>query len=198
MIRKIVLTLLLGGAVLSAAAQRPRARVEWGVIGGINIPDYTTNMKAADVKNKLGWQAGIVTAVNLGAFAVEPQILYVRQGLRIRPEGAKEINLKSNSIDVPVLASFRLLKPVRIYAGPVFTVTNDCKQKSGGDLLDFGRIRPTLSYTVGAGVVLMRHLLIDLRYNGQFRSKHEVVLPDGSQLDKLRTYNVALSFGYLF
>ena len=198
MIRKIVLTLLLGGAVLSAAAQKPRARVEWGVIGGINIPDYTTNMKAADVKNKLGWQAGIVTAVNLGAFAVEPQILYVRQGLRIRPEGAKEINLKSNSIDVPVLASFRLLKPVRIYAGPVFTAMNDCKQKSGGDLLDFGRIRPTLSYTVGAGVVLMRHLLIDLRYNGQFRSKHEVVLPDGSQLDKLRTYNVALSFGYLF
>ena len=198
MIRKIVLTLLLGGAVLSAAAQKPRARVEWGVIGGINIPDYTTNMKAADVKNKLGWQAGIVTAVNLGAFAVEPQILYVRQGLRIRPSGGKEINLKSNSIDVPVLASFRLLNPVRIYAGPVFTVMNDCKQKSGGDLLDFGRIRPTLSYTVGAGVVLMRHLLIDLRYNGQFRSKHEVVLPDGSQLDKLRTYNIALSFGYLF
>ena len=198
MIRKIVLTLLLGGAVLSAAAQKPRARVEWGVIGGINIPDYTTNMKAADVKNKLGWQAGIVTAVNLGAFAIEPQILYVRQGFRIRPEGAKEINLKSNSIDVPVLASFRLLHPVRIYAGPVLTVMNDCKQKSGGDLLDFGRVRPTLSYTVGAGVVLMRHLLIDLRYNGQFRSKHEVVLPDGSRLDKLRTYNIALSFGYLF
>ena len=50
----------------------------------------------------------------------------------------------------------------------------------------------------GAGIVLMRHLLIDLRYNGQFRSKHDVVLPDGRQLDKLRTYNVAFSFGYLF
>ena len=199
MTRKILLSVLFAAAaVLSAVAQRPRTRVEWGIVGGINIPDYTTNMDKTDVKNKLGWQAGIVTAVNLGAFAVEPQILYVRQGLRIRPEGGKEINLKSNSIDVPVLASFRLLNPVRIYAGPVFTVMNDCKQKSGGDLLDFGRVRPTLSYTVGAGVVLMRHLLIDLRYNGQFRSKHEVVLPDGSQLDKLRTYNVALSFGYLF
>ena len=198
MTRKILLSVLFAAAVLSAAAQRPRTRVEWGVVGGINIPDYTTNMDKTDVKNKLGWQAGIVTAVNLGAFAVEPQILYVRQGLRIRPEGGKEINLKSNSIDVPVLASFRLLKPVRIYAGPVFTVMNDCKQKSGGDLLDFGRVRPTLSYTVGAGVVLMSHLLIALRYNGLFRSKHEVVLPEGSQLDKLRTYNVALSFGYLF
>ena len=196
--RKVLLTLLLVAVAASAAAQRPRTRVEWGVIGGINIPDYSTNMDATDIKNKLGWQAGIVTAVNLGAFAIEPQILYVRQGLRIRPEGEKEINLKSNSIDVPVLASFRLLHPVRIYAGPVFTVMNDSKQKSGGDLLDFGRVRPSVSYTVGAGVVLIRHLLIDLRYNGQFRSKHDVLLPDGRQLDKLRTYNVALSFGYLF
>ncbi len=132
-------------------------------------------MDRTDIRNKCGWQAGIVTAVNLGAFAVEPQILYVRQGMRIRPEGGEEVNLKSNSIDVPVLL-----------------------QKSGRDLLDFGRVRPTVSFTVGAGVVLMRHLLVDLRYNGQFRAKHDVVLPDGQQLDKLRSYNVALSFGYLF
>ena len=196
--RKFVLTLLLAGAALGASAQRPRTMVEWGVIGGINIPDYTTNMDAADIRNKLGWQAGIVTAVKLGAFAIEPQILYVRQGLRIRPSGKAEINLKSNSIDVPVLASFRLLNPLRIYAGPVFTVMNDCKQKSGGDLLDFGRIRPSVSYTAGAGIVLMRHLLIDVRYNGQFRGKHDVVLPDESRLDKLRSYNVALSVGYIF
>ncbi len=201
MIRKLTLTALLAVAVLAAAAQQqrgPRTRIEWGVIGGVNLPDYTTNMGKTEVKNKLGWQAGITMAFNFGAYALEPQILYVRQGLRVRPEGQPQINLKSNSIDVPVLFSLRLLHPVRIYAGPVFTVMNDCKQKSGGDLLDFGRVRPTLSYTVGAGILLMRHMLIDLRYNGQFRSKHDVVLPDGSQLDKLRTYNVALSFGYLF
>ena len=198
MIRKIVVTSLLVVCALSAAAQRPRTRIEWGVLGGINIPDYTTNMSGTDVKNKLGWQAGITTAVNLGAFAIEPQILYVRQGLRIRPEGGSEINLKSNSIDVPVLVSLRLLNPVRIDAGPVFTVMNACKQKSGGDLRECGRGRPTMSFTVGAGVTLLGHLLVDLRYNGQFRSKHDVVLPDGRQLDKLRTYNVALSFGYLF
>ena len=128
-------------------------------------------------QEQTGLAAGITTAVNLGAFAVEPQILYVRQGLRIRPEGQKEINLKSNSIDVPVLLSFRLLRPVRIYAGPVFTVMNDCKQKSGGDLLDFGRVRPTMSYTVGAGVKLLGHLLVDLRYNGQFKSKRTWCFP---------------------
>lgn len=198
MIRKITLALLFAVAALSAAAKTPRVRVEWGVLGGINIPDFTTDMDATDIKNKLGWQAGIDLAVNFGVVAVEPQILYVRQGLRIRPEGGSELNLKSNSIDVPVLASLRLLKPVRIFAGPVFTVMNDCKQKSGGDLLDFGRIRPSVSYTAGAGVVLLRHMLLDLRYNGQFRSKRDVVLPDGRQLDKLGSYNVALSIGYVF
>ena len=196
--RKIITIVLFALCALPASAQLPGLRIEWGVIGGVNVPDFTTDMDHTDVKNKLGWQVGMVTAVKVGIIAIEPQILYVRQGLRIRPEGGREVNLKSNSIDVPVLVSLRLLNPLRIYAGPVFTVMNDCKQKSGGDLLDFGRIRPTLSYTVGAGVVLMRHLLIDLRYNGQFKGKEDVVLPDGSRLDKLRSYNVALSVGYLF
>ena len=196
--RNILLTLLFVVSLSSAAAQRPRLKIEWGALGGINIPHYKTDTRATDIRDKLGWQVGIVSAVNFGAFAIEPQILYVRQGLRIRSADAEEVNIKSNSIDVPVLASLRLLRPVRIYAGPVLTVMNSCKQKSGSDLLDFGRVRPTLSFTVGAGVVLLRHMLIDLRYNGQFRAKHDVVLPNGAQLDKLRSYNVALSVGYLF
>ncbi len=196
--RKTIVFLFCLLAALSASAQRPRTRVEWGVLGGVNVPDYSTSDDYGSIKNKLGWHLGIMTAVKVGIMAVEPQILYVRQGLRIRTADGESLNLRSNSIDVPVLASLRLLHPVRIYAGPVFTVMNDCKRKSGGDLLDFGRIRPTMSYTIGAGVVVMRHMLVDLRYNGQFRSKHDVVLPDGSELDKLRTYNVALSIGYIF
>ena len=44
MIRKIVITLLLGACVWPALAQRPRTRVEWGVIGGNHDPEFTTNM----------------------------------------------------------------------------------------------------------------------------------------------------------
>ena len=198
MMKRILWTLLLVAVAMPVAAQRPRTRVEWGVVGGINVPDFSTDMDKAEIRDKCGWQAGIVTAINMGAFALEPQILYVRHGLKIQPVGAKKFDLKSSSIDVPVLLSLRLLHPVRIYAGPVFTVMNDCKQKSGGDLLDFGRVRPSVSYTAGAGIVLMRHLLIDVRYNGQFRGKRDVALPDESRLDNLRSYNVALSVGYIF
>lgn len=196
MLRKLLFSFLFAAAALTAAAQP--VKVEWGVVAGVNVPDYTTDMEHSDIKNKLGWQAGVVTALKIGWFSVDPQILYVRQGLRIRPEGAAELNLKSNSIDVPVLATFRPIRFVRIFAGPVFTVLNDCKLKTGSEKIDFGRIRPTMSYSVGAGVTLFRHLLVDLRYNGQFKAKNDVLLPDGSSMDKLRTYNVALNVGYLF
>ena len=198
MIRRILITSLLLVAALTASAQRSPIRVEWGLMGGVNVPDFTTSMSKTEIKNKLGWQAGIMTAGNFGAVAIEPQILYVRQGMRVRTEGEAEVNIKSHSIDVPVLASLRLLRPLRIYVGPVFTVLNDCKQKSGGDLLDFGRVRPSVSYTVGAGITLLRRLYIDLRYNGQFSSKKDVPLPNDRMMDKLRSYSVALSVGYLF
>lgn len=197
-IRTILLLLLFAAGASGARAQRPRVRVEWGVLGGINIVNYSASMSGTEIGDKLGWQLGMHTALNFGAFAVEPEILYVRQGLRIRGAGAGEVNLRSGSIDVPVLASLRLLRPMRFFAGPVFTVMNDCKQKSGGDLLDFSRVRPTVSYTVGVGATVMRHMLIDLRYNGQFSGKKEVPLPDGGMLDKLRSHSVAISFGYLF
>lgn len=197
--RKTIVFLVCLLTALPAAARLPRPGVEWGVLGGVHIPDYKLSDDYGSIRNRLGWHFGIVSAVKWRAFAIEPQILYLRQGLRVRmADGGGHFDVRSNSIDVPLLASFRLLKPLRIYAGPVFTVMNDCKRKSGGDLADFGRIRPTLSYSVGAGVALVRHLLIDVRYNGQFRSKHDVVLPDGAQLDKLGSYNVAFSVGYLF
>lgn len=196
MFRKILFSVLLLAAVGTASAQP--LKVEWGAMAGINIPDYTTNMTTTDIKNKLGWQIGIVTSLKFGLVSLDPQIFYVRQGLRIRPEGGDEIELKSNSVDVPVLVAFRPVRFLRIFAGPVFTVVNSSKQKNDKDLFDFGRVRPTLSYSVGAGVTVLKHLAIDLRYNGQFKSKTDVVLPDGRQLDKLRTYNVALNVGYLF
>ncbi len=193
-----LLALLVVTPLYAGQRRKPRVRVEWGVLGGLSLSNYTPNMDIEQIENKLGWQAGISMALNFGAIAVEPQIFYACQGFRVQPEGGKVLNLKSGSIDVPILASLRMLHPVRIFVGPVITLMNDCKQKSGGDLLDFGRIRPTLSYTAGVGVVARRHLLIELRYNGQFRAKHDVLLPDGSSLEKLRSYSFSFNFGYLF
>ena len=202
MIRKLFVTALLLAAAMSASAKRPRVGVEWGAVAGLHVTDFSTDDDRAALRNKLGWQAGIVTAFKFGGFAVEPQIFYVRQGFRLRPEGGPKINLKSSSIDVPVFFSLRMLRPLRIYAGPVFTVMNDCKRKSGGDLIDFARVRPTLSFSAGVGVSLLGHMLIDLRYNGQFKGKEDVIVPlsdkQEMRLGKLRAQGFSINFGYVF
>ena len=172
--------------------------VEWGVLAGLNFPHFSTSGPDFGIDNRLGWQAGLQIGLKFRYFTIGPEVLYVRQSIKLSHADYGTLKIKTNSIDIPLIFSLRALPMLRINVGPVFTVMNDCKQKSGGDLLDFGRVRPTMSYTVGAGVKLLGHMLIDLRYNGQFKSKKDVVLPDGGKLDKLRTYNVALNFGYLF
>ncbi|WP_418450546.1 porin family protein [Alistipes sp.] len=196
---KTVLVLLLL-AVLSlpvrTAAQR-RTFVEWGVLGGLNFSDFSSKDKSFDVSNKLGFQAGISIGVNLGLVAIQPEILFVRQTFGVEHADIGRVKVKSNSIDVPVLLSVRVLKPLRINVGPVFSVMNDCKYKWGSDLIDFGRARPTVSYTLGLGLVLGRNLLIDCRYNGQFTSKKTYYTEDAVRID-LKSYSVGVSIGYVF
>lgn len=196
---KTVLVLLLL-AVLSlpvrTAAQR-RTFVEWGVLGGLNFSDFSSKDKSFDVSNKLGFQAGISIGVNLGLVAIQPEILCVRQTFGVEHADIGRVKVKSNSIDVPVLLSVRVLKPLRINVGPVFSVMNDCKYKWGSDLIDFGRARPTVSYTLGLGLVLGRNFLIDCRYNGQFTSKKTYYTEDAVRID-LKSYSVGVSIGYVF
>ena len=194
-----VLVLLLL-AVLSlpvrTAAQR-RTFVEWGVLGGLNFSDFSSKDKSFDVSNKLGFQAGISIGVNLGLVAIQPEILFVRQTFGVEHADIGRVKVKANSIDVPVLLSVRVLKPLRINVGPVFSVMNDCKYKWGSDLIDFGRARPTVSYTLGLGLVLGRNFLIDCRYNGQFTSKKTYYTEDAVRID-LKSYSVGVSIGYVF
>lgn len=198
--RKYLLVLLLLTTVAttaSAQSRRSRVGIEWGLLGGINLTDFSTRFEGVDIKNKMGWQVGMTVAARFDFFAIEPQILYVHHGLNVNVPGEPKLKIKSNSVDVPVLFSLRVLSPLRINVGPVLSVMNDCKYKEGGSLIDFGRVRPTISYTAGIGFTLMRHMLVDLRYNGQFNSVRNPMTAQNLNID-LRSSSVALSFGYVF
>lgn len=200
--RKIVLLLALSLTAMTASAQfggnRSRFEFEWGLMAGLNTTDFTTTLADTDIRNRLGWQAGFAIAAKFGAFAIEPQLLYVHHGLKVMaPSPNNKVKIRSNSIDVPVLFSLRVLRPLRINVGPVLTVMNDCGYKSGLSQTAFGRIRPTVSYMAGVGITL-GHKLIDLRYNGQFNSV-DAPLPEGDAIIDLRIRSsFALSFGYMF
>ncbi len=184
-------------ATTAVSAQVPFFRVQWGVIGGVNVPNFSTSMDAAEIESKLGWQAGITMQMKAGPLGLEPQIMYVRNAFDMKFDG-EDTRFVSNSIDVPVLISVPLFTGLKFYAGPVFTVYNEGTVKyNDGNSSDIGPIRPTMSYAVGAGVTLLRRLTVDVRYNGYFSNK-DVKTPEGIELNDFGNHNVAVNLAIKF
>ena len=174
----------------SASAQK--LGIDWGVIAGINMADYSVKQldkttRYDDVKNEIGWQAGLMMSINVMRFSIEPQIIYVRNKTELT-EGNLTSTIKSNSLDVPILVSYRVLGPLRVMAGPVFTVMND---NSGIRDLSIDQLRSTCSYAVGLEARLFDKLRLDLRYNGQFKRKETAI-------GKVNVNTVAFNVGYYF
>lgn len=177
----------------------PTVRVEWGVQAGAGFWTYGGEGLGGQ-KGRMGWQAGISMAAVWGKWALQPEIRFVRHGVDLTLPGGTgaTIDLKSSSIDVPVLFSVRAVDPVRFYAGPVLTAMDRCSYTDPDGLsLDVGHVRPTLGYTVGASVVLGRRMLLDLRYTGGFGSVEGVFWNEGPEV-KLRGHAVQFSIGYVF
>ena len=190
--RKFILAALL--ALATTAGASAQKFLEYGLTAGVNLPDYSTRTADAGIGNKLGWQAGVVVRINTPIVAIQPELLFVRQSMDVNWKG-DDIRVRSNSFSLPLLASFRLLRILHLNAGPVFSLTNDCKYKIAGHKYDFGRLQPTVGYAVGAAVQL-RRILIDARFNGQFKSKQSL---NEHGIDvNVKSYSVAFSLGYLF
>ena len=183
--RKFILAALL--ALATTAGASAQKFLEYGLTAGVNLPDYSTRTADAGIGNKLGWQAGVVVRINT-------PMLFVRQSMDVNWKG-DDIRVRSNSFSLPLLASFRLLRILHLNAGPVFSLTNDCKYKIDGHKYDFGRLQPTVGYAVGAAVQL-RRILIEARFNGQFKIKQSL---NEHGIDvNVKSYSVAFSLGYLF
>ncbi|MBE6189615.1 MAG: porin family protein [Alistipes sp.] len=186
----LIVTALAVLCVSSATAQK--LGVDWGVIAGLNMADYSVKQvdkttQWDDVKNDLGWQVGLMASVNVGRLSIEPQLIYVRNKVELT-EGGEKASIKGNSLDVPVLVSLRVLGPVRVMAGPVFTVLND---NSGLKDISVEQLRSTCSYAVGLEARVLSKLRIDVRYNGQFKKKTTAI-------GKVDVNTFALNLGYYF
>lgn len=190
------LIMLALAAILLMTASTLKAQnlnVQWGITAGVNMADYSVkalkgqSISYDKVKNDLGWQVGLMASVNIGRLAIEPQILYVRHSTELT-HGTTKNALKSNSLDVPLLVSFRLIGPLRVMAGPVFTVLND---NTGLKDLSIDQLRSTCSYALGVEARILQKLRLDVRYNGQFKKKETIIGEVG-----VNTF--ALNIGYYF
>lgn len=111
----------------AAAADRRSREWEWGVLAGLNFPHFSTSGPDFGIDNRLGWQAGLQIGLKFRYFTIGPEVLYVRQSIKLSHADYGTLKIKTNSIDIPLIFSLRALPMLRINVGPVFTVMNDCK-----------------------------------------------------------------------
>jgi hypothetical protein len=120
-----------------AAAQQVGGGVKAGVtLGDIPNIDQVLNATYASTSQRIGWAAGGFLMVRWkNGFAVQPEVLYTQKGVKvsgIEGAGSGDAWVKTDFLDVPILARYTIGKGVRgyVFAGPSFDFKVSAKVKA--------------------------------------------------------------------
>lgn len=159
--KKIVLSIFaLLGIVYFTSAQSG-----FGIKAGLS---YNSNGKLSDAqtvidnkgKGKSGFNVGFYGKLDLGAIYIRPELVYTKTTSEYELN-SQTSDYKLSKLDVPVLAGFKVIGPLNVFAGPAFqyVLKNDFKG------LNFENIKNdfTVGLNIGASIEFGK-LGIDVRY----------------------------------
>jgi hypothetical protein len=167
--KKLVLVLLVSLGSLSAYAQKNG----FGLKGGLSSTQV--NFEGGQLvpsDAQMGYHLGVFARLGGVGFFVQPEVLFTQtsgQFLEISSlSSIPPINYeaKFNRLDVPVMAGFRILKIIRVMAGPIASFNIDSSLKEAGTTvqnIDFKAA--TLGYQTGLGIDL-GNLTFEGKYEG--------------------------------
>ena len=194
--KKLALIVLVTLSSLSVYAQKNGI----GIKGGLSSTQVNFEGEQFVPSNaQLGYHLGVFAQFGGVGFFVQPEVLFTQtrgQFLEISSlSSIPPINYeaKFNRLDVPVMAGFRMLKVIRIMAGPIASFNIDSSLKDAGTTvqnIDFKKA--TLGYQTGVGVDL-GNLSIEGKYEGGLSKFTENV---GSYTADNRLNQWVLSVGF--
>ncbi len=169
--------------------RRPRPRpqlndfyqVRAGITGGVNIANavdaYNTNYSTAAIA---GFNAGFFLDVPIAfPFSFEPEVLYSQKGYAVStPDG--NFTQRSNYIDVPLLAKFKMGPNFNFLIGPqiCFPVSTTNTYDNGFNVTNEQNYNTTGTGTILDGVV---GVSFDLSHNVELRARYTIDLESNNQ-----------------
>ncbi|MFI3304034.1 MAG: outer membrane beta-barrel protein [Rikenellaceae bacterium] len=193
------LLLLVAVALFSVVSAEAKI-LGLGVTGGINNTDFSIKGEKSAIENGFGYQFGATLSVSLPFLSLSPEVLYTSTKFDITKASilGDTASVRSNAVEIPIMVGLSVLGPLKIEAGPKFTVYDSAKASfDGGGSLDIGEVRSSAGYVVGLKLSLMGKLTFSARYNGQFDKLATDFNLDGSEYKiKCRAYTI--SAGYIF
>jgi len=170
MMKKICILLFV--ALVVFGVQQGKAQIDFGVVAGMNvskanIKDYRENFRSS---NRAGWFVGpkvefTVPVVGIGA---DISAQYSQRSINVN-DNPGERNKKLNSIEIPVNLRYQFGVPSLVAAyvatGPQFgfNIGNGTIKDIRG--VDYKINNSVLTWNVGAGVKVMKHLEVGVGYN---------------------------------
>ncbi len=147
-----------------------------GMDVGLEFGVSNSNFKFIDggpqIDNEVGFCVGGSAKMDLVIVTVGPEIWYSRNTATINSDYlGSPLTIKSNSLDLPLVASLSLLGPLKVEVGPSFSLINHARVTYDGDKYKMGGIKPDMGYVVGAKVTILGILMVSARYNGHFTDK---------------------------
>jgi len=158
--RKILLITLLLLASLPAAAQ-----VRLGLRGGITVGELRFDRDFIDSDNRVGYTGGLLIDVNIPVvgLGVEASAMYTRRNNRLTDHDRV---YKRHYFEFPVYARYRLALPKveRVFVPYVYTGPNFAVLFNDDNYSAYEGSKTYLSWDVGAGADLFRHLRVSATY----------------------------------
>ena len=185
----------------------------FGVKGGVNynyIGDFLSQEGSYySAENEIGYQLGVFTEVSFNKLFVRPEANYV--SLKNSYEfPSKKAQWAAQQIDIPILIGYKVIYPIAIYTGPVFSFISDMTMEGwqdtsyadpfmysasstsicAGFLLDFDRVGIDIRYQYGITSVKEQRLDMIENYNGYGVNLGDLLEYNGSQLSVSAHINI--------
>lgn len=200
--RIILLATALCGIVAAEAQslydvgnRTPSRMVEMGVTIGATYLNTVPKVNDITLEGKVGLRAALMMSMCWQeAYALQMEIGYVHNKIDGK-RGHSGQQVRSNVVEVPIMFSYRALGPVRLNLGPVLSLASSGRYDTAVEVIEFGRLRPTLGLTAGVGVELSRHWLVDARFTANLNDTDHYF--EGLEF-KARSWWAGLSLGYRF
>ncbi|HEY4618626.1 MAG TPA: porin family protein [Flavobacterium sp.] len=206
--KKIIFT----AAAVFAFAFTNAQDVKFGLKGGLNLSTWTGDTEGADLKSRVGFNAGGFALIKLSEkVSLQPEVVYSTQGTKIDNFTANvggtdytgDINFNLSYINVPVMFKYYVAEKFNLGAGPQvgfltsaesvtklngYSQTDTQDVKDSFETVDFG-------LNFGAGYDFDAHFSADIRYNAGLSNIAKTEPGDDT---KMHNSVLSLSLGYKF
>lgn len=172
------------------AQQTPAFHI--GVKGGVNFTKTSTE-SSLEGKYGLGYQAGVMTRIDIGNLYVQGEALFNKKKASFESQDGNSSKLSWNAIDIPVVAGYKLIKTddfnARVFAGGIYSYAFNNNASASQALQEGFKKFDKSNIGVTGGVGLdYKNFTVDLRY--------ETGLTSISKEFKSKPHSFSLGIGY--